>query len=207
MGKRGGGVMVYIKETICSSQLRFNSFTEFESVMCKINLSTGDFVGLLCIYRPPNITDIGDFNLVNLIERFMGLNFSCNLITGDFNMPMIDWNSFSAPPRYNAFLKCCSKHFLNQHIKESTRPNSNAILDLILSSVGTNISDVSVNECFGLSDHSIINFTLSLPCMYDPTLASPVKSLKRNYNKADWNQMSQLLAQVDWDSIFNNVFL
>ena len=60
------------------------------------------------------------------------------------------------------FIKCCSKHFLKQRVKESARPYSDAILDLILSTVGTNVGNISVDKCLGSSDHSFSKFCIIL---------------------------------------------
>jgi hypothetical protein len=203
--KRGGGVMMYIKDTIASSQIHFTHCPEFDFLACKVYLSNGNCVGLLCIYRPPSITDTGDLNIINLIDNFLSLNFSYNIISGDFNMPTIDWKFLSAPPKYTAFLKCCMKHYLRQHVKEPTRPNSNAVLDLVLSTTGTTVSNISINECFGLSDHSIVNFNIILPIsLCSGELDLHTISRKRNYNKANWDHMSQLLSKADWETIFNS---
>ena len=199
--RRGGGVMIYVNETVGSSQIHFSSHVEFEFISCKLHLSNSNFAGVICIYRPPNITDTGDVNLINVIDTFLSFNYAYNIIIGDFNMPSIDWKTFSAPHRYMTFLNCCSKHFLKQHVKNPTRPKSDAVLDLILSTVGTNISHLSVDDCLGSSDHSIINFTLDLPGL----CRLPDSALrKRNYDKADWNRMSDFLTSINWESIFDH---
>ena len=160
--RRGGGVMIYVDHTISISQISFGSHSDFEFVCCKLHLTKNDFVGIMCIYRPPNITDTGDLDLINVVDKFMMLNFSYNLIIGDFNMPTVDWKLFNAPTKFMPFVRCCAKYFLRQHVKQSTRPNSNSILDLIFSTIGTNVCDVEIEECFGSSDHSIIIQLLSL---------------------------------------------
>ena len=97
LDRRGGGVIIHINETVGSSQIHFCSYSDFEFLSFKLHLYNGKFAGVLCIYRPPNITDTGDVNLINLIETFLCLNYHYNIIIGDFNMPSIDWKSFSAP--------------------------------------------------------------------------------------------------------------
>ena len=199
--KRGGGVMIYVDQTISHSQISLCSHPELEFVCCKLQLSNNELIGILCIYRPPNITDTGDLNLINIVDNFMKLKFTYNVILGDFNMPSVDWKTLNGPIKFMPFVRCCSEHFLRQHVNESTRPNSNSILDLIFSTIGTNIGEVAVEECFGSSDHSIINFRLKLPSSYKTFDSHYVK---RNYYKADWMLMSDLLSQTDWDSVFND---
>ena len=105
--KRGGGVMIYVHDDVCSSEVLFNSYVEFEYLCCKFLAADGHQVGFLCIYRPPNITSTGDMNLIKLIETFLNQNFRYHIITGDFNMPSVDWKSFSSPSKFSPFIDCC----------------------------------------------------------------------------------------------------
>ena len=115
-------------------------------------------------------------------------------------MPQIDWTSFSGPSKYVSFIDFCLNHYLKQHIHVPTRPSSDAILDLIFSTIGTEVRDISINECFGSSDHSIINYNIDLPCLWKSFVP---KQTRRNYNKADWNNMQNLLSKINWDIVFN----
>ena len=116
-------------------------------------------------------------------------------------MPSVDWKHFKAPTKFLSFLECCEKHFLKQHVTESTRPNSNSLLDIVLSTMVTDVSNVLVEECFGSSDHSIITFLLNSPNLAN---RDHYYTTKRNYNKANWNRLCTLLSQADWDSVFRN---
>ena len=89
---------------------------------------------------------------------------------------------------------------MKQHITEPTRPSSNAVLDLIFTTMNTDIHDISVNECFGSSDHSIINFMLLFPSIAVSICHPP----KRDYYKAKWDVFSRLLRDTDWESIFQD---
>ena len=200
--RRGGGVMIYTHASVNSSEVFFDSYAEFEFLCCKMLSDNGYYVGLLCVYRPPNITSTGDINLVNLIEAFLKLNYRYNIIIGDFNMPFVDWKCFSAPPKYLPFLDCCSKFFLQQHVHEPTRLESDTILDLIFTTVGTNLSSICVDECFGSSDHSVLRFDLELSSSL--CIKSDSKVGKRNYNMADWKLMYKLLSDTDWEAVFNH---
>jgi hypothetical protein len=114
-------------------------------------------------------------------------------------MPAVNWHTLTGPGKFAPLLNCVSKNFLKQCVTKSTRPNSGSILDLIFSSIGTNVYNVNVDECFGSSDHSILNFNIQVPCF----LASKVHVPKRDYNKADWMLFQRLLSEVDWEDTFN----
>lgn len=72
---------------------------------------------------------------------------------------------------------------------------SNAILDLIFTNVGTIVSKIMVDECFGTSDHSIHRFVLEMPT--HQTLQSEYKNWKLNYNRVDWSLMHKHLNEAD----------
>ena len=133
--KRGGGVMIYMKQDFISSQISLGSYSDFEFVACKLNVTKKDTIGILCIYRPPNITDTGDLDLVELMNNFLEQNFNFNIIIGDLNMPSVDWKLMKAPSKFQCFMESCEKHFLKQHVTESTRPNSKTVLDLVFTTV------------------------------------------------------------------------
>ena len=202
LDRKGGGVMIYIDASITASQISLGYFSDFEFVCCKLHLAKNEILGIVCVYRPPNITDTGDFNLISIINKFMALNFSYNIILGDFNMPNVDFKYLKAPIKLMPFIEVCSKFYLRQHIRESTRPNSDSVLDLIFSTIGTKVSDVSVEECLGSSDHSMIKFLVDVPLLCK---AFNYSSLKRNYYKADWKLFTDKLCETDWDSVFNTV--
>lgn len=199
--KRGGGVMLYIHESVSFSEASFGSFFDFEYLSCTINLPNDKRLGLLCVYRPPNISDDGDNKLIQVLETFLKQKYYFNVIIGDFNMPQIDWKNFSGPTKNASFINFCLNHYLKQHIHEPTRPSSETTLDLIFSTVDTKIRDVSINECFGSSDHSMVNYNIDLPCLWKSFV--PIQT-RRNYNKADWNKMQNLLSEINWDTVFSH---
>lgn len=199
--RRGGGVMIYTAGVnISRISLGSGSSPDFEFACCKLQLATNAFLGILCIYRPPNITNSGDLELISVVEEFLTLKLSYNVILGDFNMPNADFNSLRAPTKLMPFINCCEKYYLRQHVKESTRPNSNSVLDLVFSTIGTHISGVSVEECLGSSDHSIINFLVDVPSSYNSVKFS---APRRNYCKADWKLFYETISDTNWDLVFH----
>ena len=146
------------------------------------------------MYRPVNISNTGDTNLVEMIETFLNMGYPYNIIIGDFNMPYVKWKIFTDPYKNSEFLDCCTKHYLKQHVKEVTRPNSGAVLDLISTTVGTNVHSISIEETFGSSDHSLVNFVV------DHSIEGNNRNdctLKRNYNKANWSLLCHNLSEID----------
>ena len=60
-----------------------------------------------------------------------------------------------------------------------------------------------VEECFASSDHSILNFTMKLPCFLANSVnKTQIRKYLISYNKADWSKMQKILCEIDWDQIF-----
>ena len=85
--------------------------------------------------------------------------------------------------------------FMYQYVTEPTRLCS--ILDLVFSDNRELVSDVTIGEGLGKSDHSIVNFNISCNVrLKDNILLVP------NFNQADFDKMRSELAQIDWSSEF-----
>ena len=161
--------MLYIDKQVRSSQISLKSCSsgDFEFLCCKLHPTNSKFVGIMCVYRPPNISYTGDMFLINVINEFLDLNIPYNVVIGDFNMPLANWMNFTGPQKITPFLNCCTDHYLTKNVRESTRPNSDSLLDIIFLLQKVQIYDVRVEECFGPSDPSILNFTITLQCFFE----------------------------------------
>ena len=98
--------MLFIDKDVRSSEVSLNSSSlgEFEYVCCKLHLTESNSIGILCIYRPPNISSTGDSAVLNLITEFLNLNIPYKVLVGDFNMSFVNWKNFSGPQKYLSFL-------------------------------------------------------------------------------------------------------
>ena len=90
------GVCIYIKTCFgayLDDHLCLNGFSE--SVWCKIPLVGGDVMLVGAVYRSPNSDTINFGHLCDLMNLAFSSSASHVLVTGDFNMPLIDWTSSS----------------------------------------------------------------------------------------------------------------
>ena len=151
--KKGGGVMLMIKQGIGVEELDSNENTE--SIWCKIeNLSNNICLGLC--YRPPNSSNEYNSLLCDEIKQFTSKN---SVILGDFNYPDIDWEAYSGNSTSEEFRDICLDRFLHQHVHDPTRGEN--ILDLVLSTSYSLVSGVSVTSPLGNSDHAVISFDIA----------------------------------------------
>lgn len=199
-GKRGGGALLLVKNNVVSSPIILHSDlpnsknSAVDVIACGITTYDNSKLGVLCIYRPPYSSVNDDLFMMDLIQKFLEFKFDYNVIMGDFNFPDIAWPYSASSHQSKAFLTFCNENFLTQHVTSPTRPLSNTILDLILSTHGTVISNASVNEEFDSSDHSILQFSIKIK-----TPHYTKKICTRDLRNVDWAHFNDLLSiSEDW---------
>ena len=87
------------------------------------------------------------------------------LIGGDFNLPGIDWDKYTNVDGKHSnvkdfFFDLLDDYGLSQLVNFVTRPASEAILDLVLTSNPNLLTNISSSS--GISDHDIVSFDLSV---------------------------------------------
>ena len=129
MGKRGGGVLLYIKETIPAYEVQLQEEADCkEALWC--NLVTGHTtVTIGVVYRCPNITIQNNEKIHNAISEVS--KGDC-IIMGDFNHGNIKWDSQQSTGVEDQKLCLVQDNFLTQHVLETTR--AARVLDIVLSS-------------------------------------------------------------------------
>ena len=196
---KGGGALLLVSKEIVSHSVSIpvSESCKIDAVACCVTLQEGKNVGILCVYRPPNLSDSDNADLLPIMSDFLSKEFHYCIILGDFNFPDIKWPCSASASQSELFLNFVQDNFLQQHVLQPTRRSSNSVLDLVLSTPGSPVSNLSVNEEFSNSDHSIIQFSL---CMFRKNKCNTV--LRRNLRNADWYRFrSELsLSLVNWQS-------
>lgn len=137
------------------------------------------------VYRPPNappeyLEALYHYLLQNTNSR------SNILITGDFNLPGINWSSLSHDGKdsKNAepLLLTAFTFSLNQLVSEATRiSSSSSVIDLAF--VSSSLSDCSVSVKDGMSDHKLL--VLACPISGSRSPVKPSDTFIRDYMHAD----------------------
>ena len=101
IGRRGGGVILYVKESIQAYEIKLESKADYdEAVWCKI-VSGNSKLTIGLVYRSPNINEQDNTKLQNAIKEVS--KGEC-IIMGDFNHGHIQWKSLeSTGVRTNSF--------------------------------------------------------------------------------------------------------
>ena len=158
IGRRGGGVILYIKESIQAYEIKLEKEAECEeAVWCNI-VSGNSTLTVGLVYRSPNINTEENEKIQNAIKEVSKRD--C-IIMGDFNHGHIQWKSLqSTGSEDQKFLNLVQDSFLIQHVLEPTRGEN--VLDIVLSSQKEFIDNVRICEPLGCSDHNQIHFIIKV---------------------------------------------
>ena len=194
--KKGGGLCTYVKDGLVCEDMKdmIISNKDIELHLVKYALPYTRPIFIFNIYRPPS----GDIDIfINSLKLILEVyrNQKCDIfIGGDLNIDMKHMNSQDSK-KLNKFLKLSQ---LKQKIDKVTRPDSNAILDLIITNC-----DI-VKECSTLD----INVSDHLPVYL---IRKKVKSSNekvdfkgRSYKNLNKDIVENMLRNVDWTTFANS---
>ena len=93
IGRRGGGVILYVKESIQAYEIQLEMETDYEeAAWCKI-VSRNSKLTIGLVYRSPNINEEDNTKIQNAIQE--GSKGEC-IIMGDFKHGHIQWKSLES---------------------------------------------------------------------------------------------------------------
>ena len=93
IGRRGGGVILYVKESIQAYEIKLQRNTDYdETVWCKI-VSGNSKLTIGLVYRSPNINEEDNTKTQHVIKEIS--KGEC-IIMGDFNHGHIQWKSLES---------------------------------------------------------------------------------------------------------------
>ena len=122
------------------------------------------------------------------------------LISGDFNVPHIDWREgyCTAPASHfsHRFLELAQDSLLFQHVTQPTRyreGETSRSLDLLFTNEEGMLSHLLFLPGLGKSDHVVLKF--SIHCY---TFRTPDNSRRLNFNKANFVLMNNMIGSTDW---------
>ncbi|GMR31134.1 hypothetical protein PMAYCL1PPCAC_01329, partial [Pristionchus mayeri] len=199
---RGGGVAIILHSSISAAHIADETVPESHELLSVDVDINGDLIRIICAYRNPKANTIQTASLAKSILDLC----SCpqpTIVTGDFNLPDIDWSIFPTPqpnavtPPSQSFIDLCNSAKLAQFVQEPTRKEN--ILDLLLCNHPGLISQTAVGPPFEMSDHSTVEFKFSM------SHSSPAFTLRRDYRNADYDLINSQLANIDWTSAFSKI--
>ena len=197
--KRGGGVAIFVPNTLPSTCIISQSNQSFEILSILLGSKTQNLLTL--VYRPPKKDN-------NFIKNFENCYFEItkkfqntpHIICGDLNFSEVCWQTLSAPKSSIGlqFLNFSLNMGFEQLVLESTRGEN--ILDLVLQSVPFTVSNLVVGDPFLKSDHSQINFSFNVA---QNKTQQTIEKYK-NYRRANFSIIEQQLSSTLWDLEFGS---
>ena len=193
IGRRGGGVLLYIKDTIPAYEVQLQEEADCnDAIWC--NLVTGHTTVIIgVVYRCPNITKQNNEKIHNAINEVS--KGDC-IIMGDFNHGNIKWDTLqSTGVEDSTFLCLVQDNFLTQHVLEPTR--AARVLDIVLSSQKEFVDNVVIQEPLGSSDHNQLHFNIKIKS--DKT---KVKQCRRDFRKGNYKEIGSvrcIIIPIDGD--------
>ncbi len=154
--RKGGGVLLYVKDTIHATEIKKVNRPAYESLYINIKINRKHLI-LATIYRPPKTTLENDKLLYDEMEAIVKAKTS--IVCGDFNLPHINWELFSSDNEGSRLLKLMKKLYISQFVCEPTLDNN--LLDVILATDPDLISNCAVGEILANSDHKIMRCTIN----------------------------------------------
>ena len=196
---RGGGVLIAVHDSIFS--LSVPSPSNLEIVSVKLCVNNLDFI-LCTVYVPPNSSESYVLSVLHYLSNLVCSYSNC-IIVGDFNFPDICWSSFSGTSSLSSsFCEFIFDHNLTQHVMDPTHIMGN-ILDLVITSAGVNITDLSVTPSVPhiWSDHFMISFSLLCSKLHTHNIKPRYVF---DFAKADFVSLCSHLMDVDFSICFQS---
>ena len=198
IGRRGGGVAVYVEESIsCVVKDEMNDCESdnFEFLCVQLNLPFGNKANIAAVYRPPN-TDLRRFvtDCSKLLEKLVNKK-DTSYVVGDFNVNLINYETHAET---SDFLNMALEHYLYPTITKPTRfsKSTSTLIDNIF------VSNLNEDYNAGLfisdfSDHLPI-FYISSTKLNSRKNHEIIYSTHRVISNTAINHFQSKLSEVQW---------
>ena len=149
------------------------------------------------VYRPP-YTSAGDTRqLIECLHSIIA-EHQCSTILGDFNLREISWKEASSPAACSElsfeFLELWAAWDMEQLVRQPTRGDN--YLDLILTTEVSSFSSVTIQPPVSTNDHCLVHG------FWKFVMPPHIRNIRRNFYKANYDIMANVLATTIWRSIF-----
>jgi len=200
----GRGTAIFTKDYLHARMEKMNTRFQ-ESTWVRIKTCSEDEILVGCIYRSPNSDKENNRRLHLLIKEATQVKNTHVLITGDFNYPGIDWETWttkgdSTESEEYRLIESFRDNYLYQHVRNYTRgrgTNRPNLLDLVLTNEEGMVSKLQHESPLGKSDHGMIVFE------YNSYTINEINSYRRYYyDRGSYPAMNEEL-DIDWSELLN----
>ena len=184
IGKKGGWVLLYIKESLNPVDCEIVTENEILGVVLK-NLKKELYLYL--VYRPPHQTIEKDESFYRHLSTAIKDKFC--ILMGDFNCPKVNWKNRTADVEGKRLLELVSEELLTQWVDTATRGNN--ILDLVFTTEDNLIANLTVGEKLEKGDHNIVNFEINVIFSEKEKIL-----IKPDFRKADFEKLRNKMKEI-----------
>lgn len=196
-----GGACIIIDNNVC--QIKSSTISNLDYSIAQAIISIANHsLNIVCCY-PLSTVDPIDYKIAQMSSFLKNIQPLLddrvpNYLTGDFNLPEIDWQSpdISGSHPHHLFAELVIKNGLDQLVTDCT--HDDAILDLTLTDCNDPYTNVTILNSFLSSDHSVVWFKMLLPHNqqepYNP-------NFKYDLTKVNWEMINQALSYINWLSL------
>ena len=194
--RRGGGVCLFLKKQYSKFKvIKIPNVCEMPEMLW-VEVSVGQAkVAIGTLYKPPKIP-VGMFQAAYESLIYIYSKYEHTILAGDFNVNMLDQNSYESRVLTNAIIEPFS---LSQMVSSPTRitNKSRTLIDLILVSRPENVLCTGVCDAPGISDHC---FTY---CAYNikKVKFKPYVVRRRDFRNFDKHNFLQAIEFEPWENI------
>lgn len=212
----GGGVALLVHQDLFATEVKLSDqYSSVELICVDITMYSIKYRTIMYYRRPYFLQeDVDYFELsMKCLTELVQKSPKPVILMGDFNLPDVDWNLYSAPANaiYDMFIKFINEFGLSQLVCTPTRLSDtckNSILDLLITNTHNVISEINVQIPFSTSDHCVIQFSINNPAANNsPWIHSDDdEELYYDFKNADYEMIERFLATVNWTYEFSFVF-
>jgi hypothetical protein len=140
----------------------------------------------------------------SLISEAVNRKISHLLLVGDYNLKLIDWETWSCRQHSNdtscqeeKFITCLENNYLHQHQKDYTRFREGqqpSCLDLVITNEEEMVHNITRDPPLGKSDHVMLDISLSLYAEH-----TNVQTMRYRLDKGNYPAMRTRLQSINWE--------
>ncbi|XP_069106616.1 uncharacterized protein [Argopecten irradians] len=195
-GQSHGGVLIAVTNKYRSEQIQ-ELDTDNESIFINISMANSHNLTIGSYYRPPSDKGHSLDQLEISMKRLGHNNNTITFISGDFNLPHIDWqNNTTIPGKtdtklHQQLLDIIDDNSLTQMTTNTTRGDH--ILDLTLTNRPSIVNKTETSPPIGKADHDIIFTEIDVRL-------KKIRKQPRDiplYGKANWDNIRNDLTHIN----------
>ena len=188
-----GGVLAWVSNNIACKRREDLELPNIEAMWLEIRSANNKFY--LCVtYRTQYVADYWDILQanINLVKEIRGAKI---LLVGDMNA-----DPDTAEGR--KLIDFCYANHLSTHVSEPTRitPESQTILDQLITNMPQMIKSVSVTDPVSTNDHC----TISANLLFRKRRAHPYKRTMWDFKGTDFSNFKLAIERCNWEECFTD---